>query len=130
MYITETQAYRTNAWTIIMLSINKSTFRKKHEMFVNHGCPPKLKCHCHLDLWPGNTKFNRGHLPVMTNHHIKLEDSQSMSSLVIDQTRFVYGPTERPTIRRTDMCKSIYPLFLEGGHNKEYIMLNDWSLFE
>ena len=35
--------------------------------------PPTLKCHCDLDLWPRNPKFNRGHL-LMTNHHTKLEE--------------------------------------------------------
>ena len=38
-----------------------------------------------------------------------------MSSLVIDQTRFVYGPTDLPTDGPTDMCKAIYPYFFEGG---------------
>ena len=33
----------------------------------------------------------------MTNHHTKLEDPWSMSSLVIDQKRVVYGQTDRPT---------------------------------
>ena len=40
-----------------------------------------------------------------------------MSSLVIDRTRFVYGLTDWPTDRWTDMCKAIYPLFFYGGHN-------------
>ena len=51
-----------------------------------------------------------GHLLVMTNHHTKLEDHWTTSSLVIDRTRFVDGPTILPT----DMCKAIYPLFFEG----------------
>ena len=33
----------------------------------------------------------------MTNNQTKLEDPWAVSSLVIDQTRFVYGPTDRPT---------------------------------
>ena len=74
-------------------------------MFVKRVCPHKLKCHCDLDL---ETPFNRGQLLVMTNHHTKLEDPWAISSLVIDQTRFVYGPT--------NMCKAMYPLFFEGGH--------------
>ena len=80
-------------------------------MFVKHVCPPKLKCHCDLDLWPRNPKFNRGHLLVMTKHHTKLEDPLAMSSLVTDWTRFVY--------RQTDMQSNIPP-FLQrrgGGHN-------------
>ena len=56
-----------------------------------------------------------GHLLVMTNHHNKLEDPWSMSSLVIDRTRFVYGPTDQLTDRRTNICKAIYPLFFEGS---------------
>ena len=35
-----------------------------------------------------------------------------MSSLVADWTRFVYGPTDRPT----DMCNAIHPHFFERGH--------------
>ena len=70
-------------------------------MFVKHVCPPKFKCQCDLDLCPRNSKFNRGHLLVMTNdHHIKLENPWAMSSLVIDKTRFVYGPTARRTDRQ------------------------------
>ena len=61
----------------------------------NIVCPPKLKCHC--DRWPWNPKVNRGHLLVMTNHHTKLEDPWAMSSLLIDQTRFVYGWTDQRT---------------------------------
>ena len=57
--------------------------------------PPKLICLCDLGLWPRNPKFNRGHLLVMNNHHTKLEDPWPMSSLVIDWTRFVYGPTDQ-----------------------------------
>ena len=33
----------------------------------------------------------------MTNHNTKLEDPWSTSSLVIDRTRLVHGPTYRPT---------------------------------
>ena len=46
-----------------------------------------------------------------------------MSSLVIDRTRFVYGPTDQPTERPTDICKeAIYPLFFEGGGGHKYGM--------
>ena len=51
----------------------------------------------------------------MTNHHTKLEDPWAMSYLVIDQTRFVYGPTDQPT----EMCKTIYPHFFEGRHKND-----------
>ena len=76
-------------------------------MFVKHVCPYPQPCD--IDLWPRYHKFNRGHLFVMTNHHTKLEDPLAMSSLVIDRKSFVYGPTDGPI----DMCKTIYPLFIE-----------------
>ena len=45
----------------------------------------------------------------MTNHHTKLEDPWTMSSLVIDRTMFVNGPTNI-------ICKDIYiPSFSKGG---------------
>ena len=79
--------------------------------------PPKLKCYCVLDLWPRNPKFNRGHILVMTNHHTKIENPWALSSLVIDQTRFVYGPTDWPKGGRT-CAKQYTPTSSEGGHNK------------
>ena len=72
------------------------------------NAPHKLKCHCDLDLWPRNSKFNRVHLLVMTNHHIKLEDPWAIKSLVIDRTRYVYGLTDRHYVKQ-------YPQFFEGG---------------
>ena len=72
--------------------------------------PPKLKCHCDLDLWSRNPIFNRGHLLFMTNHHTKLEDPWAINSVDIDRTRFVYGPT--------NIYNTIYSLFSEGEHNK------------
>ena len=30
--------------------ISDICYRMKQEMFVKHVCPPKLKCHCDLDL--------------------------------------------------------------------------------
>ena len=56
-------------------------------------CMFPYQCHCDLYLRPRNTKFNRGHLLVMTNHCTKLEDPWAMSSLVNDQRRFAYGPS-------------------------------------
>ena len=47
-----------------------------------------LQCHCDLDLWPRYIKIIRGHLPVMTNLHTKLEHHRSMCSQVNDQTKF------------------------------------------
>ena len=86
-------------------------------MFVKHVYPPSLKLKCDLDLWPRNPKFNRSHLLIMTNHYPKLEDPWAMSSLVIDRTMFVYGPT--------DMCsEQLYSHFFEGGHNKYLNYIN------
>ena len=55
----------------------------------------------------------------MTNHHTKLKNPWAFSSLVIDQTRFVYGRTDGQQMdTMTNMYKAINPLFFEGGHNK------------
>ena len=100
---------------ILML---KQPFIGKQEMIVKHVGPPKLKCHCDLDLWPRNSKINRGHLLVMTSHHTKLEDPWAISSLVIDRTNFFYGPTDRPTYRPTDgptYAKQYTPSSSKGG---------------
>ena len=81
-------------------------------MFV-YAPPPysmtafELLCHCDLDLWTRNSKFERGHLLVMTNQNTNLEDPWSISPLVIYRTNF-------------DMCKSIYHHFFEGG------TINQW----
>ena len=86
-------------------------------MFVEHVCPPELKYHCDVDLWPRNpkfNKFNRGHLLIMTNHHTKLKDHWAMSSLV--KTRFVYGATDRPTDEPTRE-KHYTPLLRRGYNN-------------
>ena len=93
--------------------------RWKQEMFVKHACPPKLKCHCDLDLWPRNPKFNRGHLLVKTNHHTKVEDAWAMSSLVIDRTKFVYGQTDR-----LKSAKQYTPTSSKGGIIKFSIFLS------
>ena len=67
--------------SIIMLSMSRQIYtpfiitkKQQQEMFLKHVCPPKLNCHCDLNLWPRNPKFNRGCLLVMTNHYTKLED--------------------------------------------------------
>ena len=52
----------------------------------------------------------------MTNHHTKLKDPLAMSSLVIDQTRFVYGPTDQRTYRPT-CAKQYNPTPSKGGIN-------------
>ena len=59
-------------------------------------------------------KFNRDRLLVLTNHHIKLEDPWAMSSLVIDQTRFVYGWTDGWTDGPT-CAKQYTPSSSKGG---------------
>ena len=51
----------------------------------------------------------------MTNHHTKLEDPWAMSFLVIDWTRFVYGPTDLPTDGQT-FENNILPLHKNRGH--------------
>ena len=49
----------------------------------------------------------------MTNHRTKLEEPWAICSLVIDRTKFVYGPT--------DICKAIIiPPLLLSGHNNAY----------
>ena len=52
--------------------------------------PPSLNVTVTLTFDLESPNSVRGHLLVMTNHHTKLEDPWAMSSLVIDQTRFVY----------------------------------------
>ena len=73
-------------------------------MFVKHVSPPSLNVTVTL-IFDLETKFNRGHLQVMTNHHAKLEGPWAMCSLVIDHTRFVNGPTKQSNI----------PPLLKGG---------------
>ena len=96
------------------------SIKKTKEMFVKHVCPPKLKCHYDLDLRPRNPQFNMGHLLVMTNHHTKLEDPWAISSLVIDRTRFIYGPTYRPTDGPT-FAKQYTPPSSKGGIMPNYL---------
>ena len=76
-----------------------------------------------LDFWHRNPKFNRGHLLVMTNPRTKLEDPWATSSLVIDQTRFVYGPTDLPTDGWT-CAKQYTPTSLKG----DIIMRLGWAI--
>ena len=87
-------------------------------MFVKHVCSPKLKCHCNLDLCPRNPKFKRGHLLVISNHHIKLDVPWAMRYLVIDRTRFVNRPPDQ------HVQSNIPPLFRRGGgcKNKTYVI--------
>ena len=85
-----------------MFSVQILWLHRAHPWF-NKKCFWNMyaKLKCHLDLWPRNPKFSGGHLLVMTKHHTKLEDPRAMSSVVIDRTRFVYGPTDRQTEWRT-----------------------------
>ena len=72
--------------------------------------------------WPCDLKINRGHLRVMINVPMKFHDPRRMRSwLIIRQPPG--GRTDRPTDRPTDMSKAIYPLFFEGGHNKEVMAI-------
>ena len=112
VFIVELYCTKNNK-TLKRLSIKNC----KQEMFVKHVCPPKLKCHCDLDLWPRNPKFNRGHLLVMTNHHTKLDVSfgYEFCSYWLDKVCLLTDqPTDQPTDRLTDICKAIY-FFFEGG---------------
>ena len=52
----------------------------------------------------------------MTIHHTKIEDPWAMNSLAIDQKILSMD-------RQTDMCKAIYPLFFEGGHNNKQFQI-------
>ena len=82
--------------------------------------PLTLKCHCDLDICPRNPKFNRGHLLVVTKDYTK------KSSIVIDWTRLVYGPTDGRAYRPTDRptCAKQYTShFFEGEHNKMHIFI-------
>ena len=85
--------------------------QQQRKMFVKHVCPPKLKCHCDLDLWPRNPKFNRGHLLVMANQHTKLEDTGAISFLLLmGQALSTDWPTNQPTF-----AKLYTPTSSKGG---------------
>ena len=43
----------------------KITGQSVHKLLIRKCF--QLYCHCHLDLWPRNPKYNRGHLLIMTN---------------------------------------------------------------
>ena len=85
-------------------------FTNNKKCLWNMYAPPKLGCHCVLDLRPTNPKLNRGHLLVLTNHQTMLEDPWTIRSLVIDRTRLVYGRTDRPTC-----AKQYTPSSSKGG---------------
>ena len=61
--------------------------------------------------WPTDPKINRGHLLVMTSLHVKYEDSVIKG--IIDNQRKPFG---LPTNIQTNISKTIYPHFFEGGH--------------
>ena len=87
-------------------------------MFVKHVCPPKHKCHCDIDLWPRNPKFNRGYLLVTTNHHTKLESPWAHNEFSSYWSDKVCLRTDTPTIRRTDQstcAKQYTPTSSNGG---------------
>ena len=58
----------------------------------------------------------------MTNQHTKLEHLWTMSSLVIDRTKFVYVPNDLPTLRWTNqptdrhMQSNIPPLLRRSAY--------------
>ena len=73
----------------------------------------------------------------MTNHHIKLEDPRAMSSLVIDQPKFGYRPTNgliywlacakqyTPTYSKGDIITNTgnpYPLSLPYWNWKLFVL--------
>ena len=70
--------------------------------------------HRDLAIWPSDLKINRGHLRVMINVPMKFHDPRPKRSWVIIRKPFG-GRTDRRTDKPTDMCKTIYPLFFEGG---------------
>ena len=84
------------------------------KLFVSK--PYTKKCHCDLDLWPKKPKIPEGSSTSPDQPPYQVISSLGMSSVIIDQTRFVYQPTDGST----NMCKAIYPHFLEGGHKNNY----------
>ena len=100
---------RINSWC------TESGFEKKmkQKIFVKHVCPPYLKCHCDLDLWPRNPKFSRG---SFTSHdqplyQVRRSLGDEFCSYWLD--KICHGLTDR----LIDMCKAIYSHFFKGGHN-------------
>ena len=92
---------------------------RQQEIFVKHVCPPN-----DLDLL---TQKPQIYLLVMTNHHTKLEDNLARSSLVIDRTRCVYGPTDIPTEGPT--CEKQYtPTSSKGGIIKINVRNQNFAL--
>ena len=71
-----------------------------------------------LELWPSDLNINRDHLLIMDYLPTKFEAPGAKRSWVISCTRLRETdiPTEGPTDRQTDMCKTICPYFFEGGH--------------
>ena len=66
----------------------------------------------------------------MKNNHTKLNDPWAISSLVIDQTRYVYGPTNGRTNGQPyqpTCAKQYTPTSLKGGgglNNKKTIYIH------
>ena len=86
---------------------------------MKHVCPLSLNVTVALTFDLETPNSIGGRLLVMTNHHIKLEDPWATNSLVIDRTKFVYGPTDRQTDPLNDgpTCTKQYtppPLFSKG----------------
>ena len=66
----------------------------------------------------------------MTNHNTKLEDPWTMSSLLIDRTRFVYGPTNINSAKlasKGGIIKWFYEIFLIIGHDQ--VLIHNYVTF-
>ena len=97
-------------WSILNMALTEDS-----KLFDNSKQNNNKKClttHMppDLDLWPTDPKINRGHLLVIINQHIKYEDSV-MKGIQNNQRK----PSGLPTDQQTDISKTIYPLFFEGG---------------
>ena len=73
-----------------------------------------------LDLCTSNLKINRDHLRIGRNPCTKFGIDPVKWSKDVERTTLglqTDRPTNRPTYRTTDSCKTICPLF-QGGHKK------------
>ena len=89
--------YKNRFLAYLQKSNERKTIKTRN---VCEACmPPKLKCHCDLDLETPNSKASS------TGH--------DQPTYQVRSDKFCLR-TDRPT----DMCKAIYPHFFEGwGHN-------------
>ena len=101
------QSWSMYLWSFMILGISV--------LELSSGNHFTISGHRDLDLWPSDLKINRGHLLVMINVPMKFHDPRPKRSWVI-----VWQPPGGRTDRTTDMSKAIYPLFFEGGNNKNF----------